>query len=131
MFTVGGGKPSLRAFSSPIHTGIFVTYTLTVKNNGPNIATNIALTDILPDSQYATLLSVTPGKGGACTKSPLSIYRLGALNPGASTTVTVKVKCQGKGRNHQHRQRQRRPHRTDARRQRQPTGAIAYPRIAP
>ena len=88
---------SQKASPKSVGKGATLTYTLTLKNSGTDDATDVALTDILPDSQFATLLSVTPGAGGSCSKSPISVCRFETLKAGASATVTVKVKTKAKG----------------------------------
>ena len=87
---------SQKTSAQSVSKGATLTYTLTIKNNGTNTAASVALTDIPPPASYATLLSVKPTQG-SCTKSPISVCRLGNLKPGASATVAVQVKTKAKG----------------------------------
>ena len=68
-----------------------ITYTLTVKNNGPDAADNVAVTDTIPSNTTFTSSSPSQGScsGGQCS--------LGALASGASATVTVTVTASAAG----------------------------------
>ncbi|QDU57686.1 SdrD B-like domain-containing protein [Aeoliella mucimassa] len=69
--------------------GDTVVYTIDVTNNGPSTATNVVLTDTLPDDVTFNAGSSTPSPdtnvGGVLT------YNLGTLASGASTQVIVSV----------------------------------------
>ncbi len=73
----------------PVAAGSSLTYTVTVRNNGPSTATGVTLTDTLPAG--TTFVSSTPdaptctGAGGQVT------CNLGNLAPGASTVVNLTV----------------------------------------
>ena len=82
----------------PVSAGMTLTYTIKVKNNGTDDATNVAVTDILPDAKHATLLSVTSGKGGSCRKAPITVCRFGTIKAGATANVVVKVKPLASGK---------------------------------
>jgi len=78
------GAPDPVALSAP------VTFTIVVSNNGPSTATNVTLTDPLPSgatyvssSSTAGSCAVAKGKAAALTCA------IGALDPGASTTVSL------------------------------------------
>ena len=58
-----------------VKKGQTASYTLTVKNNGPDSANNVALTDIVSNG---TVLSITPSQG-TCSKGAISVCRLGTL----------------------------------------------------
>ena len=73
----------------PVVTGTNVTYTVTVRNNGPAIATGVVATDVLPAG--VTLVSATPSQGTACTGTTTVSCGLGTLAAGAQATVTVVV----------------------------------------
>jgi len=64
-------------------------YTVTAVNNGPDAAGEVTLYDRPPGN--GTLLSVVPSQGECSGGAPF-ICRLGALEPGASSTVTLTVK---------------------------------------
>jgi uncharacterized repeat protein (TIGR01451 family) len=65
-----------RTTPSPIHPGGFISYDITVTNNGPNDATNVNLTDVVPSfttvdegSGPAGWLCAVPVAGGTGTMS--------------------------------------------------------------
>jgi uncharacterized repeat protein (TIGR01451 family) len=72
----------------PVTVGTNVTYTMTVTNNGPDIATDVELTDTLPGA--VTLVSATPNTG-SCTGTSIIVCDLGSLANGASATVIIVV----------------------------------------
>jgi uncharacterized repeat protein (TIGR01451 family) len=72
----------------PVTVGTNVTYTMTVTNHGPDIATDVELTDTLPGA--VTLVSATPS-AGSCTGTSIIVCDLGSLANGASATVTIVV----------------------------------------
>jgi uncharacterized repeat protein (TIGR01451 family) len=75
--------------SSPatVNAGAFVTFAMTVTNNGPGNAALITLTDTLPATFQSSITSQ-----GVCTHTG-SVFtcNLGALNAGAHATVNVTV----------------------------------------
>lgn len=77
----------------PATVGAEVTYTLTVKNNGPLAATGVTLTDTLPAG--VTLVSATPS--ATCTGTGTVTCTLGSLAAGGAATVTVVVKPTAEG----------------------------------
>ncbi len=73
----------------PVGAGTQLTYTLKVTNNGPDVATGVALADSLPTS--TSLVSVTFTQG-TCTVNASNIAcALGDLAKDASATVTIVV----------------------------------------
>ena len=69
--------------------GTTLTYTLTLKNNGPASAFSVALTDILPSA--VTYVSCT-ATGGVCNKDSSNnnlTVSFNALLPAATATITV------------------------------------------
>ncbi|MDW8425437.1 MAG: DUF11 domain-containing protein [Meiothermus sp.] len=62
-----------------------VSYTLTVVNNGPDAATNVVLTDVLPEG-----LS-NPRTEGAERRDNLLTWRVGSLAPGERRTFSVQA----------------------------------------
>ena len=72
--------------ASPLLRGT-LKYTLTVTNDGPNRATNVTLTDDLPDA--ATLLGANPS---VCTGALAVSCDLGALDPGETATLVLTVR---------------------------------------
>jgi uncharacterized repeat protein (TIGR01451 family) len=73
----------------PVTVGTNVTYTMTITNNGPDIATDVELTDTLPGA--VTLVSATPS-AGTCTGTSIIVCDLGSLANGASATVIIVVR---------------------------------------
>lgn len=75
---------------NPVEVNTALTYTLTVSNGGPDDATNVTVTDILPAS--FTIGTITPSQG-AC--SPLVgttlTCNLGTIANGGSATVTIQA----------------------------------------
>ena len=67
-----------------------VNFTLTVTNHGPNAATNVVVTDLLPAG--LTYRSSTPGQG--TYSSTTGIWNVGSLAAGATATFVLKAKTQ-------------------------------------
>lgn len=74
--------------TDPVQKGQPLSYTVNVKNNGPDFAADVKLTDLAPSN--AQLQSVVPSKG-SCSKGPITICRLGSLAAGVSATVQVNL----------------------------------------
>jgi collagen type XII alpha len=72
---------------NPVVAGAKLTYLLTVRNNGPATATDVALTDQLPPE--VSLVTVTPSQGSYQEQNGVLTCNLGTLTNGASATVTV------------------------------------------
>ena len=72
----------------PVIVGAQLTYTVTVTNNGPGVATNVTVTDQL--SATANLVSVTPSQG-TCSGTTTLTCPLGSLPSGGTATVTVVI----------------------------------------
>jgi len=81
----------------PVRTSRDLTYTITVKNEGPKTGTNVTVTDALPSKDKARFASATFTNGtstGKCPNpSPTDILtcNLGSLAVGSSATVTIVV----------------------------------------
>jgi uncharacterized repeat protein (TIGR01451 family) len=78
------------ATPSPLVPGTNVTFELVVTNDGPNPASNVTVSDPLPDG--LTFVSASPGCGEA---SGTVTCTIGSLDPGASQTFTVTAKVAG------------------------------------
>ncbi|MHC5903595.1 DUF7927 domain-containing protein [Streptomyces sp. S6] len=82
------------ASTANVSPGQTYTYTLTTTNNGPSTATNVRMTDTLPDN-------VQFQSGSGCTASGQSVTcgSIASLAPGAtqSWTITVKLASSYKG----------------------------------
>ncbi len=78
----------------PVMVGSSLTYTLTVRNNGPETATGVILTDTLPVT--VTLISKTATQG-TCGGTTTIVCDLGAVSSGATVTVTLTVTANALG----------------------------------
>ena len=81
-------SPSMSAGLSGSATGGEITYSIQVKNNGPEHAGGVVLSDSLPAG--TTLVSAVASQG-ACAAGPAIACSLGALPSNASASVTIKV----------------------------------------
>jgi uncharacterized repeat protein (TIGR01451 family) len=79
----------------PVQVGATLVYTITVSNRGLDPATDVRLSDPLPDS--LTVLSVLPSQG-SCTTLPVLTCALGTIAPGGVVTVVVRVRPGSTGR---------------------------------
>jgi uncharacterized repeat protein (TIGR01451 family) len=85
------------ASPNPVKAGKNLVFTVTVKNNGPDAASGVVLTDTLPAATTYTYRSTTASQG-TCTRSTTAIAcSIGNLASGASATVTVTVAPKKKG----------------------------------
>lgn len=71
----------------PIEAGSNLTYTVTVTNNGPEDATGVSVTDVLPAG--VTYVSHTASTGTFNDTS--GVWTVGGLSNGASATLTITV----------------------------------------
>jgi uncharacterized repeat protein (TIGR01451 family) len=79
----------------PIKAGVQLTYTVTVRNDGPSTANGAILTDNLPETVVPN--SVTTSRG-ECNRTDLRVRCfLGDIPVGESATVTIKVTPQDDG----------------------------------
>jgi len=76
---------------TPINNGQSTNFTVIVTNNGPNDATGVALTDILPAA--LTLISATPSQGTFTG----GVWTVGNLANGASATLVLEVLANAAG----------------------------------
>jgi len=79
----------------PVTAGTNLTYTIMVKNNGPNTATAVSMTDALPTG--TSFVSVTCPVGWTCSAPPVGsggtvTATIPTLANGVSATITVVVK---------------------------------------
>jgi uncharacterized repeat protein (TIGR01451 family) len=77
------------AAPSPALAGTMLTYVFTVTNGGPNTATFVSFTNLLPAG--VTLVSSSASQGSVFTTPTNVIASLGTLNIGATATVTNVV----------------------------------------
>ncbi len=71
--------------------GDSLTYTLQVRNNGPQPATNVAITDPMPSGIVRTNATATQG---SCAAGQPVVCSLGTLAVGATATVTIAAGVQ-------------------------------------
>ena len=69
--------------------GQTVDYTITVQNAGPDAATGVVATDVLPAN--TTFVSATPSQG-SCAGTTTITCTLGTLNNGAGATIDLRVR---------------------------------------
>jgi uncharacterized repeat protein (TIGR01451 family) len=75
------------ASPDPVLTSQSLTYTLTVNNLGPSMATSVAVTDALPAS--VTIVSATSSQGNCTNVGGIVTCDLGNLAGNAIATVTI------------------------------------------
>ena len=91
----GGGAPLssdlsvTKSASAPAEVGSPLTYTITVRNAGPDEATGVKMTDSLPAG--VTFVSATSGAGTCSQASGTVTCDLGTLSLNGSVTITVVV----------------------------------------
>jgi uncharacterized repeat protein (TIGR01451 family) len=73
----------------PVLLGDQLSYTLGVRNNGPDTATNVVVTDSLPSD--VTFVSVSTPQG-TCSGGQVVSCRLGTMPAGASLSIAVVVR---------------------------------------
>jgi uncharacterized repeat protein (TIGR01451 family) len=73
----------------PVAGGANLTYTITVRNNGPSPTTGVILTDTLPSG--LTYVSATASQGSCSQASGTVTCNLGSMSNGATATVTIVV----------------------------------------
>jgi uncharacterized repeat protein (TIGR01451 family) len=77
--------------AGPYNVGDNITYTITVKNNGPSLATNVVVTDSLPNS-----LMFVSGTGFVNNNGKITAG-IGSLATGTTQTLTVIAKITKSG----------------------------------
>ncbi len=81
---------SMTGSPNPVGTGNNLTYSITATNNGPLVATNVVLTDILPFSNV-TFVSASASQGTCSQANGAVICNIGTMNNGASITATIVI----------------------------------------
>lgn len=77
------------AGSSPATLGSELTYTLNVRNDGPDSATDVVVRDTLPST--ATFVSSASGQGTCAESGGIVTCDLGTLQSGQETTIEIGV----------------------------------------
>lgn len=86
--TLGASASTVKRLSN-------LTYTATVKNNGPSTATAVTVTDTLPTSMKFVSASSTQG---SCSGTGYITCSLGSMVNGATATVKIVVQPQSTGK---------------------------------
>ncbi|MEO7743178.1 MAG: IPTL-CTERM sorting domain-containing protein [Usitatibacter sp.] len=73
----------------PAVVGSNLTYVITARNNGPNTATNVVVTDTLPAS--VNVVSITPSQGTCSRSGAVITCSMGTIDIGQSATIQVVV----------------------------------------
>jgi uncharacterized repeat protein (TIGR01451 family) len=85
----------------PVVVGETITYSIVVTNTGPDAATGVKVTDVLPVDRvaFSSASFVRPGGAtGSCSfASPIVTCDLGALAVGQAATITINVTAQVAG----------------------------------
>jgi uncharacterized repeat protein (TIGR01451 family) len=79
------------------HVGQALTYTITVRNLGPNAASGVTLTDNLPKNAGFGSAS---SSAGTCTPKPQQqtvVCSIGTMASGTTVTITIVIKPTKKG----------------------------------
>ena len=71
-----------------VSAGGTITYTITVHNNGPSTATNVAVADALP---AGTTFSSASSTQGSCTGTTTVTCSVGTMTSGSTVTVTLAI----------------------------------------
>src|SRR6202030_3612990 len=74
------------------NVGDTVTYTISVKNSGPNTATNVSLQDILPSG-----LSFLSSTGTGTYTNSSGVWNVGSVTTGSTQTLTIVAKVTSPG----------------------------------
>lgn len=96
------GKSALFA-GNTLYSGNPITYTLTFTNNGPHLASNVVITDLMPSDLFnptvvgssGAVITPTPGTTFAWTVDPLQAGAVGVItltsiaNPGLETETAI------------------------------------------
>ena len=85
---LGGFVGPFDRFTSPVDPGGNLTYTVTIKNNGPNNATGVTLTDTLPPTTSLSSYSSTPN-GITCSGIGTVSCNIGGLSVGSEVVITL------------------------------------------
>jgi uncharacterized repeat protein (TIGR01451 family) len=83
---------SKSASVTDVVVGSPLNYTVIITNNGPDLASGVVVTDILPAIANPLLNSATPSQGGPCTETDGVVScPLGALPAGESATIAIQT----------------------------------------
>jgi uncharacterized repeat protein (TIGR01451 family) len=75
--------------SPPLIAGNTLTYTINVGNSGPGAASQVVVTDVIPEG--ASIVSVSPSQGTCRGVAPITCL-VGSLANGATATIKLAIK---------------------------------------
>ncbi|MDI6791344.1 MAG: OmpA family protein [bacterium] len=85
-------KSSLDENGYPLVPGDTITYTITVRNSGSDTASNVVITDTIPDNTQYVTNSISGADTRDDTNLPGLTWRIYTLVPGAERVVSFRVK---------------------------------------
>jgi uncharacterized repeat protein (TIGR01451 family) len=99
MATVGTASADLSISKNdspdPVLSGSQITYTIVVTNNGPDVASQVTVTDVIPSGGGYTFASVMSSQGSCATPPPGGTGTVtcspGTINSEAMVTITLVV----------------------------------------
>ena len=77
--------------ASSVHNGTVVFWTITVKNNGPDNATNVRVSDALPKGLVGFVIDTIPDG----TTFENGVWSIGDMNNGSVLVLVLKSFCFG------------------------------------
>jgi uncharacterized repeat protein (TIGR01451 family) len=80
---------------NPVSAGQVLTYSFSIRNEGPALATGVTLTDALPAG--ASLESVLASQGACLLSGGTVVCRAGSLAAGSQVGIEIKVRPQAAG----------------------------------
>jgi uncharacterized repeat protein (TIGR01451 family) len=93
----GADLAVLKTGPSTGHVGQQITYTIKARNNGPQTANGVTLTDTLPKNTGFGSATSTQGSCAPTPHQQLVTCNIGTMNSGTTVTVTLVIKPTTKG----------------------------------
>jgi uncharacterized repeat protein (TIGR01451 family) len=82
---------------NPVVEGQQLTYTIAVRNDGPDPATGVEVVDDLPPQGDVDFISATPSQGSCGEQAHKVTCQLGTVASGATATITIQVTAKKPG----------------------------------